>query len=75
MPEISLRNVDRLQFTAMKLESITYLQQLMFEDNDGWIKSSDPECFKKDNAADLLFSLQRDTVETLHTLLFNEAFV
>ena len=75
MPEISMQNVDRLQFTAMKLESITYLQQLMFEDNDGWIKRSDSECFKKDNAADLLFSLQRDTVEALHALLFDAAFV
>lgn len=75
MFEIPLKTVDRLHSVSMQLESITYLEQLLFEDNDGWVRHDDPECFLKDHAANLLFNLQRDAVKELHDILFDAPFL
>ena len=70
MPEISLETFDRLQRATMQLESIAYLKRLLFEDNDGWPRSDDPEYEMKDSAFSILSSLQDSAIEELHEIVF-----
>ena len=74
MPEVPISTVDELHQAFIKLETVTYLEMLLYADEDENYVFSDNMHLGKENAAGFLLEQQRESLDTLRRLLFRELF-